>query len=481
MTTINFIDIMNNRCILSPNNYKTIDLSGVKLIELSKVVSKVEKGIEVGSQNYIGESDYYFLRTSGFSGNYFTFDKNNNSYLKITPSVYENMNIKSNDVLICKDSNVGEVVYINKDMPNTMYSTGINKLLFYSNPKYYFALMKNNKFKEQLESLIPKGATLKHAKDLYLKCRIPDNKDQKVIKYVEDLVDIILDKEELIRNKNLYINKYIYNEIMSHQKKTNFIYLFPTLDEIKKINRLDTGNYTADYKFNEFKIMNYEKGYFYIQKECISGGNTPKKRYIANDENLKYCWVTPSVINDDGTFYAGMKIECEKNNINEDCILVINRTSKGGFGEYVGITSFYDFDRLGMGQHNQGIYKVSGYDRDLLIFMSALLNSGIYRKMCANLSMGSKMKELKLNNILQIPFPKFSMKTIRKIVGLYYNNFSKRYEVNEKNFVVQNKEWNKHAGLLDLYYSVQNIKTHLNLVINNIYDGDLIDYDYRIF
>lgn len=35
--------------------------------------------------------------------------------------------------------------------------------------------------------------------------------------------------------------------------------------------------------------------------------------------------------------------------------MLINRTSRGGKGEYVGIGTFYDYDAYGDGHHNQGI------------------------------------------------------------------------------------------------------------------------------
>ena len=94
-------------------------------------------------------------------------------------------------------------------------------------------------------------------------------------------------------------------------------------------------------------------------------------------------------------------------NIKKDCILFINRTSKGKKGEYVGITSFYDFGYYGYGQHNQGLYRIDHLKKDELLFISAFMNSNIMRKLCGNISIGSKMKEMKIIRFCNIKISKF--------------------------------------------------------------------------
>ena len=161
-------------------------------------------------------------------------------------------------------------------------------------------------------------------------------------------------------------------------------------------------------------------------------------------------------------------------------MLIINRTSKGGLGEYVGISSFYDHEKNGDAQHNQGIYKIKNMDDNDLIYLTCLMNSKLYRKYCANLSMGSKMKELKLNNILSIPFPKFDDKTKTQICSLYYNKLRKNV-TNSKEFVQFNKEWDSKAGILDIYESIINTKQILNNMIERIYENKKIEFEYKIF
>ena len=481
MPIINVTDILKNSFKLSPNNYANIEINSINMKELNSFVDNIDKGIEIGTQNYVSISKYHFLRTSAFSEQLFSLKVDNNSFINMNPNVFIDKSLSKGDILICKDSNVGEVVLLDDDIENTMFSAGINRIKFKKNYKYFFAVMKNDKFKKQLDTLIPKGATLKHAKDLYLKCKVPIITNKNEIKHIENIVDIIMHKENLINKQKEIIDNYIYEEINNNQKKLEYTYQFPTAKEIILNNRLDTGTYTDEFKEIDFKIKNYKYGFYMIDPKKIKGGNTPKKRYIKEDLTLKYLWITPTYINDNGTILNNTSIECEKNNINENCALIINRTSKGGEGEFVGISSYYDYNMNGKAQHNQGIYKVFNYDDNELIYITCMMNSEYYRKYCANLSMGSKMKELKLNNILQIPFPKFELDKKIYIKNLYYNKEEKREILNEKEFLIKNYEWDNKAGLLDLYCSVKNAKKELNKIVNNLYEGKKIEIEYKIY
>lgn len=484
MEVIKIKDILNNNFRLSPSNYNTtITAENDNLIEISNFIEKIDKGTEIGAQNYVDFSEYHFLRTSAFNADYYSLKIDNNSLLNIVPHNFIKKNLKKDAILICKDSNVGEVSILDTDLPNTMFSSGINRIYFKRNPKLFYALMKNFNFKKQLTWLIPKGATLKHAKDLYLKCKVPKVTNEKDIQYIENLVDIIVNKEIEIKKKKNNIDNFIVNEIDKNQKSNQYAYIHPSISELKKINRLDTGNYTKEFKNIDFKLKNYKNGYFKIDSNNIKGGNTPKNRYISNKADLKYWWITPSFINDNGILFNNFKINCEKNNINENCALVINRTSKGGFGEYVGITTFYDYDKFGAAQHNQGLYKIYDYDNKKLLYIVCLMNSPYYRKYCANLSMGSKMKELKLNNIIDIPFPNFDESKVQFILDLYYNPVNKNHSttINENNFVKLNGEWDNNAGILDIYMSLEKAKTLLNNVIDLLYCGKDFEKNYLVF
>ena len=67
--------------------------------------------------------------------------------------------------------------------------------------------------------------------------------------------------------------------------------------------------------------------------------------------------------------------------------------------------------------------------------MLCFLNCSLMRKFCAGLSVGSKMKELKMEQFLQIPFPNFP-KEKQKEIALLYHNPTSNYQTD--NFTLDN-------------------------------------------
>ena len=472
--------IINNRNILSPSNYKITEIKAPIIYKLSELIDKPDKGIEIGSNNYVEKSNYKFIRTSAFSSDRFCLVIDNNSILNISSNAFADMHLKKYDILICKDSNVGETVMLDSDFPNYMFSSGINRLNVKKDKFYILGIMKNENFKNQLISKIPKGATIMHARDLYLECLIPYSNNNKITEYVSSLTEIIFNREIEIKKRFEDINDIINNELNKIDESKIQHTKFPTISQLITSTRLDTGNYTEEFNKIDSQIKSYKNGYYYIDKNNIHGGNTPKKRAITKDSSGKFIWIIPTYIDSNGTINLSNRIDCQKNNINKNSMLIVNRTSKGGIGEYVGIASFYDYKKYGKAQNNQGLYRIDNYSDQDLILMTALLNSPMYRKYCANLSMGSKMKELKLNNIISIPFPKFPENIKNQICNLYYNKINK-IEVNEKNFVLENSKWDKKAGLLDLYESNIETKKILNKIVDNIYLNEDFKIEYKIF
>ena len=131
-------------------------------------------------------------------------------------------------MIISKDSNIGEVIILDRDYPDHMLSGGLYKISV--EPKYYlFAFLKNELFKTQLETLISKGATIKHAKKLFLDVLIPlpnQKNDDDVFRYFEVLVKTVVNKEKQIREKENKIFKLIETELISNQTPGTFKYNF---------------------------------------------------------------------------------------------------------------------------------------------------------------------------------------------------------------------------------------------------------------
>ena len=174
---INTKDLVGKSYSLSPSTYRNVFIKNtntVKLVDLlERPIKASDKGVEVGSQSYISKSAYTFIRTKGLQQEHYLPSFTPESTVPILPSSFKNYSLKRGDVLISKDSNIGEVIILDKDYPNHMISGGIYKLPLKSNKYYVFAIMKSNFFKTQLLFKVSRGATIKHAKTLFLYCEIP--------------------------------------------------------------------------------------------------------------------------------------------------------------------------------------------------------------------------------------------------------------------------------------------------------------------
>lgn len=234
---------------LSPSNHGKLNLKNknFKLIENLLDVKKIKKGKEVGSKAYIKKSTNFFIRTKALQPNSFLPEINTESVIPILPHTFKTMNLNDGKILVSKDSNVGEVVYLNKDFSNHMLSADIHSLDLPQNKFYILAFMKSSFFKEQWSLLIPTGATIKHGKDFYLKCKIPfpNYDEKKIIEHVETIVKGIIRRESKITEKYDLMNDIFETELRENQQSNKFSFTFPKYSEILSSSRLDTGIYDS--------------------------------------------------------------------------------------------------------------------------------------------------------------------------------------------------------------------------------------------
>jgi len=237
---------------------------------LSRPLQRKDLGVEVGSLNYIGKSTHYFLRTKALQEHSFIPEITSETAVPVNPKVFVNFNLKKGDLIISKDSNIGEIVILDKDYPNYMLSGALYKLPVSDKKYYLLAFIKHNIFREQLDFMVPKGATIRHAKTLFLDCKIPmpNHNADDTIKFIELLTQAIINKEQLIRERHDTIFSLIENELTSNQKPNKFKFELPTINDIQKTERLDTSLYCKEFKYWNFLVKNYVNG----SKDLISRG-----------------------------------------------------------------------------------------------------------------------------------------------------------------------------------------------------------------
>jgi type I restriction enzyme S subunit len=476
-------NISSKNFSLSATQYKTFYIKNKNTITvqdfLSRNLERNDLGSEVGSDAYVESSNYFFIKTKALQSETYLLDNSKDAIQNITPMSYINTQLKKGDLLISKDSNVGEIAILDRDYPNTMLCSGIYKLPVNSKKYYLLAFIKNQIFRQQIDFLVPRGSTIRHGKTKFLECLIPlpTKNEANTVKYVEILTEAIVNKERKIIEKYNLCSEMIVNELKNNQKENSFKYSLPNINEIIKNERMDTKLYSNEYKQAVFLIENYLNGYFTIPIKKIHGGNTPKKRILSEEGDLDYFWVTPTIFSNHGLLTTKNSINCETVNIKKNSLLIVNRTSKGGEGKYVGMSYFYNINELGKGQYNQGIYGISDFSDEELYYFNALINSTIYRTIFSKLAMGSKMKEIKQKQLSQLKFPNFPQKIKNTIVGLYCNK-SVEYDISKctlESFLEYDNSFNSVAGIYELDKSKKYLQYKLEQAIAHIADNEVIE------
>jgi len=471
-------DILNKVFSLHPSEHKKIDIRNQNLKSISKLVNEEGVGEQINVDEYLNFNSNYTLVTISNMGKCI-IDENQGE--RISPFIYNDSSKKlsKGDVLVSRNASLGKITLVNKDF-NGILNGGISYLKFKEYEKYYtFAFFLLDYGTDYLTVLTSGGGTQKNAKRqnlLDVKIPFPTSKNHKrpelIEKYVSLLTQNIIDKEEQIEYRQKKIDELVYLELKNNQK-SNFYYSLPKRSDLLSTNRIDTGLYTKKYKEENHLIENYRNGFSTIKASKFKSGSTPKTR-IFNASNSTLKWVTPTNISDEGFYNPIEKISMPtSNNLKKDCILFINRTSKGKKGEYVGITCFYDVSYYGEGQHNQGLYRVEHLDKDEMIFVTAFMNSRIMRKICGNISIGSKMKEMKSYDFATLKFPKFDNSLKKQIGKLYYNKIDS-VNFDFITYLDNEKKRNQELGIFQLNTEIIEIKNELEIILNKIINEEPI-------
>jgi type I restriction enzyme S subunit len=482
-SVISFKDIKREKT-LSPANFKKLNITNSNVLPLKEIIKlPLIDGKEVGSKEYIKKSTKYFIRTKALQSESYLLSINSESVVPIRPQSFKSMDLKEGYVLISKDSNVGEVAYLEKDYPSYMLSGGLKALVILENRYYIMAFLKSVFFKNQLNILISKGATIKHGRTKFLGCVIPFpnqlNKEV-LIKYVSELAKAIIRKEWKIKENDEKLNYLIEKELLEHQKESGLNYKLPTFEEIKQNNRLDAGFYCEEFLKEIFLINNYENGYKRLTEMnfMLKPGTTLeikilKTRVDSDVPKPNYCTlITPTQITDYGTVsqykYIGIK---------ED----IFQLKKGDvlFGESGtgrSIVVAYENGKVITNAHGNILRPLSGNIEES-IFLRCILRyfklKGIYDFM----TVGGSGGHLSPSYFDRIYIPDFSEPKRKEIIAYYYNPI--QYDICDlslSNFEQKDIELTEKSGILELDKQLKVIKQRLDEVVHQI----VIDEDVKI-
>ncbi|MGF7409180.1 hypothetical protein [Providencia alcalifaciens] len=479
--TISFSQIVEKEYTLSSSQYMNLVIPNKNLISvrdfLSRSLQRKDLGIEVGSLNYIEKSNYYFLRTKSLQQHAFLPEITSETALPILPNCFINMNLRKGDLIISKDSNIGEIIILDKDYPNYMLSGALYKLPVKDKKFYLLAFIKHNIFREQLDFMVPKGATIRHAKTMFLDCKIPmPNKNaDNTIKYIELLTQAIINKEKLIKIRHENIIHLIEQEILNNQSPKKFKFELPKINEIENVGRLDTNLYSEHFKKIVFQIKNYSQGFQTIHElgfslsrgQNLQVSNIGNSIYSKKQHNNFYTLMLPKFLSKYGTVD---KIEYLGN------ANLLKTLKKGdlifgaeGFEKGRSIVIIEEQNKVITNIHGITIQqKEHNVNKAIFVkcFLDYLRNKGLIDLYAVGGNGGSLAQ--KYWDI--IPFPNFDQMKQNIIAKLYHNpkiHYPKEYFTLD-NFLVQDDAFNEEAGIYELDKTAKELKSILDQAIDDI-------------
>lgn len=481
-------DIRKRDYTLSASQYKTfcIKNQSTKTVAdfLERGLERSDLGVEVGSEAYVEKSKYVFIKTKALQEETYLLNDVKDAFEYVTPQSFVKMNLKKGDLIISKDSNVGEIAILDKDYPNAMLCSGIYKLPIKEHKLYLLAFIKHPIFRQQIDYLVPRGSTIRHGKTKFLQCKIPvptENAENTIL-YIECLVQAIINKEIEIRNKHSKIMSFIQQELETNQKPDEFVFSQPTISEICSLNRLDSSIYTEEFKAKQHLVHNYSNGFSTVAemgfsicrgqnlqisniglsiqtKQAVEGyytlflpnyitkyGTISQTQFIGNSYDLKTLKPGDIIFGAEGN---------EKGRS-----LVVFESDKKTITNIHGITLNHDSDNL-----NKSVF--------VKLFLDWYRQNGMIDAYAVGGNGGSLA--IKYWDILK--FPNFDINKENEIVSLYYSplNIYNPAECNFETFLNYDQQFNEAAGIYEIDKSLKYLQAKLDKAIQNIADNVEVD------
>lgn len=302
---------------LSPTVFREVSFKNKRTKKVSELINAPIKGVEVGSDSYVDDAPTYFIRNRALQETSYLLTIDSVSVLPIKPQSFQSYDLKRNDIVYSKDSNIGECCIIEYDdfYKNYMISSGLLKLVAREHPLYLFAFLKHEFVKSQLECMTPPFSTIRHSGSNFMSCLIPfpeEKNAEKEMAFVEGLVQDIIDCERTFREKDSEIINLITKELSGNQNTSiSFLYEFPKLSDLITTHRIDAGIHSRQYKERMFLVSNYSRGYKILTSDKLGFQTKPgpsleykiiKTRVDSKDPiDGYYTLILPTDISDFGT------------------------------------------------------------------------------------------------------------------------------------------------------------------------------------
>lgn len=484
--TISYKEVLANDYSLSPAMYKRIQIKNqtVKTVEELLIEgNEYQKGNEPGSQWYVKKSNKFLIRTKALQGFSYLIYPKGDCIIPLNPKKYRNTNLSKGDILISKDSNIGEAAIVCGDeCENKDFSSGIVKLNIkeeYDN-YYVYAFLKHSLFKEQLNALCPKGATIKHAGEKWMQCKIPfpnqENKED-VIQWISECVQMIMDMERAIADKAQKIFDIINRTLISNQINAEYTYEYPTFSKLLREGRLDAAIYCKEYEEKIRLAESFRGGYWTPSEYGFSVIPGPSleikllKTRIDSDiyEEGFYQLLLPTNLSEYGTInkvqYLGTKKQLPL--LKKGDVLF----GEAGFQKGRSMVIVDEMENCTTNAHGLYARREDG-DLKKAIYFRCVFDW--YRRMnlIDLMAVGGSGGHFSPEYFEYIKIPKFQEQVIDEIVSLYHTPDIENDENNKNN--KNNKAYLKW-GIVQLDKEVKERKRELHTILDKIINDEKVE------
>lgn len=451
-----------------PKDYRTLSITNINTIQLSKICKRMYKGGEIGTDSYMKKSIYRFLKTVNISSKLTT---DTSSIEFCMPNKLSKP--KLGDILIVKDGagdGLGEVAYYNiKNNKTDSISAGLLGIEIEEQNRYYvLGILKSKHFKSFIDINTAQGSTIRHSKLVALDYPIsfPSIKNYPtpdlIEEYVSLIVQNIIDKEEQVESKNKEIDLEIENELLTNSNGQSFIMSNPKISIIRTGNRFDTSVYSESYKRAEHLITSYNNGYYHINEKKVSPGKTPDDYFFSETKrNSKFSfWITPKNVFRRQLLYQTFIHTKATTKIKRNTIIL------NGI-RYVGNGIFIDNDEKHYA--NQNTLLIDNFkDQNKQLILFCFLTSNLGRFMQTAQRNFGIVPILYKENLCKIPIPDFTPEIEISIIKKYYNVVDKIINLSLEDYLVKQKERNKMLGIHQLNNEIFILRDKLNDIISDI-------------
>lgn len=367
-----------------------------------------------------------------------------------------------------------------------MLSGALYKLPIAKYKYYLLAFVKHPIFREQLDFIVPKGATIRHAKTLFLDCKIPmpNHNSENTILFIEILTQAIINKETLIKNRHQSILEKIEKELLDNQKENTFNFNLPTFDEVKSVGRLDISLYSKEFKYWNFVVTNYKNGYIDLISRGFSWsrGTSLEKKFIGSRiDSDTYCkgfyeLVLPTNISQYGyvekSTYIGTPTKLKT--IKKGDIVF------GGEGFGKGRTYVVVEDSNNVATNYHGI-RIINNNKNLTesIFIRCFLSFWREKKMINMIGVGGSGGHCSPSYFHLINTPNFPESKQQEIAKLYHNPIGyPTQNFTLENFLEMDNQYNEQAGIYELDKTAKYLKSLLNQAIESVINDDEVEIGF---